>query len=112
MSDLAQRHRVPRAVVQSALGFHPEPAPLRSHQRRPRLLDPVHDLIDRMLRQEYADDGVRLSNRKILQRLADEAGFEAASLSTLRNYVCKRRPQIQAELTTDLQRADDHDPGR
>ncbi|MER5946249.1 hypothetical protein ABT127_09345 [Streptomyces sp. NPDC001904] len=94
VSDLAQRHRVSRAVVLAALGLPPEPAPTPPRERRPLLLDPVSDLIDDMLRREL-DSGVRLSNRQILERLASEADFEAASLSTVRNYVHRRRPEIR-----------------
>ncbi|WP_420037178.1 hypothetical protein ACN2WE_37580 [Streptomyces sp. cg28] len=94
VADLAQRHRVSRAVVLAALGLLPEPTPVR--EPRPLLLDPVTDLIDDMLRREL-ESGVRLSNRRILERLASEAGFDAASLSTLRNYVHRRRPEIRQD---------------
>ncbi|AJE38898.1 hypothetical protein [Streptomyces nodosus] len=64
-----------------------------------------------MLRQEAVGEGSRLTDRQVLQRLADEAGFEAVSLPTTHDYVCKRRPQIQAEPAWKLQRVDDHDLG-
>ncbi|MEU6841822.1 hypothetical protein ABZ930_08125 [Streptomyces sp. NPDC046716] len=103
LSGLAQRHRVSRAVVRAALDLTAEPTLPPAQRPRPLLLDPVSHLIDDMLRQEI-ESGARLSNQRILQRLASEAGFEAASLSTLRNYVHRRRPQLQAET-------DGHDAG-
>ncbi|MFB8271148.1 hypothetical protein ACFC96_31680 [Streptomyces sp. NPDC055955] len=109
VSDLVLKYRVSRNAVRGVLGLPPEPAQPRPSQRRPLLLDPVRGLIDDMLCQEHQDHGVRLSHRKILQRLEGEAGFEAVSLSTLRNYVRKRRPEIQAEQADVSQRMDGHE---
>ncbi|MFJ4716868.1 hypothetical protein [Streptomyces sp. NPDC088785] len=98
VSELAQRHRVSRKVVLEALGLEPEAPPAPAPPARPRLLDPVRDLIDDLLRRELEEAGQpRLTNTRIHEHLAQEAGFTAASVSTVRDYVRRRRPEIRSE---------------
>lgn len=94
---LAQRYRVSRNTVAKALSC---PVPLKRKVPPPRksVLEPVTGFIDAMLRADIdAPRKQRHTIDRICQRLAAEHDFEQASYSTVRDYVRKRRPQIQLE---------------
>jgi transposase len=94
---LAQRYKVSRNTVAKALA-HPVPAGRKKPPPRPSVLEPVRGFIDAMLRADIdAPKKQRHTIDRILQRLAAEHDFEHASYSTVRDYVRKRRPQIELE---------------
>ncbi|WP_353940190.1 hypothetical protein ABII15_00400 [Streptomyces sp. HUAS MG91] len=107
VSELAQRHRVSRRIVEEALGREPAPPPAR--HRAPRLMDPVAGFLDEILRREARGEEAAHSIRRILQRLADEAEFTAASHSTVRDHVRRRRQEIQAETAGNTSPRTSHD---
>ena len=94
---LAERHGVHRRTVRRALASAAPPA------RRPRVfaapkLDPAKPLIDAMLREDLtAHRKQQHTARRVLARLIDEHGLHALSYASVRDYVARRRPQIQAE---------------
>lgn len=94
---LAQKYRVSRNTVAKALRY---PVPLKRKKPPPResVLEPVKAFIDAMLREDLsAPKKQRHTIDRILQRLAAEHDFEHASYSTVRDYVRKRRPQVELE---------------
>jgi hypothetical protein len=91
---LAQRYRVSRKTVVKALS-HPVPPVRKPLPPRASVLEPVKGFIDGMLREDTrAPRKQRHTVNRILQRLAAERDFEQASYSTVRDYVRKRRPEI------------------
>jgi transposase len=94
---LAQRYKVSRNTVAKALA---SPVPSRRKKPPPRasVLEPVKGFIDAMLREDVkAPKKQKHTIDRILERLAGERDFEHASYSTVRNYVRRRRLQIELE---------------
>lgn len=94
---LAERHGVHRRTVRQALAAAAPPA------RKPRVfaapkLDPAKPLIDAMLREDLtAHRKQQHTARRVLARLVDEHEMSEVSYASVRDYVARRRPQIQAE---------------
>ncbi|GAA2692034.1 IS21 family transposase [Streptomyces lunalinharesii] len=62
------------------------------------MLEPVKDVIDAMLREDLrAPRKQKHTIDRILERLAGERDFEQTSYSTVRDYVRKRRPEVELE---------------
>jgi hypothetical protein len=89
---LAQRYRVSRKTVVKALS-HPVPPVRKPPPPRVSVLKPVEGLHRRDAVGGHSRKQRHTINR-ILQRLATERDFEQASYSTVRDYVRKRRPEI------------------
>lgn len=94
---LAGKYRVHRRTVREAL----EAAVPRERKKPPRrrsVLEPAHGWIDAMLREDLtAPRKQRHTIVRIHQRLVAEHGFTSAGVTTVRDYVRGRRPQIVAE---------------
>jgi len=111
--ELARRHGVGRPTVRQALE-HAEPPP-----RKPRVwtaprLDRFKPVIDDMLRQDLdAPRKQRHTARRIFARLADEHHATDLSYSTVRNYVRRRRSEIEivAGRVPDAFIPQEHAPG-
>ncbi|MEU7168295.1 IS21 family transposase [Streptomyces morookaense] len=94
---LAVKYGVHRRTVRQAL-TSAVPPPRKPGLRKFRLLDPAREWIDAMLREDLAAPRKQKHTvDRIHKRLAVEYDFDAASYSTLRNYVRTRRPEIVAE---------------
>lgn len=94
---LAQRYRVSRNTVAKAL-VSPVPARRKKPPPRVSVLEPVKGFIDAMLREDLAAPRKQKHTiDRIVQRLAAERDFERASYSTVRDYVRRRRPQVELE---------------
>jgi transposase len=73
------------------------PPPRKPLPSRPSVLDAAASCIDEMLRADLAASRKqRHTIRRIHQRLAVEYGFTTAGYTTVRDYVNRRRPQIDA----------------
>ena len=95
--ELARRHGVGRPTVRLALG-QAEPPERKPRVRTAPRLETFKPVIDAMLRQDLeAPRKQRHTARRIFARLADEHGATELSYSTVRDYVRKRRPEIDAE---------------
>lgn len=95
--ELARRHGVGRPTVRLALGQAEPPARKPRVRTAPRL-ETFKPVIDAMLQQDLeAPRKQRHTARRIFARLADEHGARELSYSTVRDYVRKRRPEIDAE---------------
>ena len=96
---LAERHGVHRRTVRQALASAAPPA------RKPRVLaapklDPAKPLIDAMPREDLTSHCKQQHTaRRVLARLVDEHAVEDVSYASVRDYVARRRPQIQAETS-------------
>jgi len=111
---LAERHGVHRRTVRQALAAATPPA------RKPRVfaapkLDPAKPLIDVMLREDLtAHRKQQHTARRVLARLVDEHAVDDVSYASVRDYVARRRPQIQAEAGRTTEQAfvpQTHAPG-
>ena len=95
---LAERHGVHRRTVRQALAAAAPPP------RKPRVfaapkLDPAKPLIDAMLREDLtAHRKQQHTARRVLARLVDEHSMDEVSYASVRDYVARRRPEIQAEV--------------
>jgi transposase len=97
VNALAKRYSVHRRTVRDALA---SAAPRERKKPPPRrsALEPAHGWIDAMLLADVsAPRKQKHTNVRIYQRLINEHDFHEVSLSTVRDYVAKRRPQIIAE---------------
>lgn len=95
--ELARRHGVGRPTVRQALEQAEPPARKPRVRTAPRL-ETFKPVIDAMLQQDLeAPRKQRHTARRIFARLADEHGAKELSYSTVRDYVRKRRPKIDAE---------------
>ena len=95
--ELARRYGVGRPTVRQALAQAEPPARKLRVRSAPRL-DVFKAAIDEMLRQDL--DGPRKQRhtaRRIFARLAEEHGATQLSYSTVRDYVRRRRPEINIE---------------
>ena len=111
---LAERHGVHRRTVRQALAAAAPPA------RRPRVfaapkLDPAKPTIDAMLREDLtAHRKQQHTARRVLARLVDEHAMSEVSYASVRDYVSRRRPEIQAEAGRTTEHAfvpQTHAPG-
>ncbi len=102
---LAERHGVHRRTVRQALAAAAPPV------RKPRVfaapkLDPAKPLIDAMLREDLtAHRKQQHTARRVLARLGDEHQMGEVSYASVRDYVARRRPQIQAEAGRTTEQA-------
>lgn len=95
--ELAKRHGVGRPTVRLALRQAEPPARKPRVRMAPRL-EMFKHVIDGMLRQDL--EGPRKQRhtaRRVFARLGDEHEATELSYSTVRDYVRKRRPEIDAE---------------
>ncbi|SEO17952.1 IS21 family transposase [Cryobacterium luteum] len=96
--ELARRHGVGRPTVRQAL-LQAEPPPRKPRVRSAPRLDAFKRVIDEMLRLDTeAPRKQKHTARRIFARLADEHGATDLSYSTVRNYVRRRRPEIDAAV--------------
>lgn len=95
--ELARRHGVGRPTVRQALA-QAEPPPCRPRVRMAPRLDGFKSVIDAMLRQDLESPRKhRHTARRIFARLAEEHGATELSYPTVRDYVRRRRPEINIE---------------
>ena len=111
---LAERHGVHRRTVRAALASA-VPPPRKTPVRVAPKLEVAKPLIDAMLREDL---GVwhkqQHTARRVLARLVDEHGMTTLTYSGVRDYVARRRPEIQAEAGKTVERAfvpQTHEPG-
>ena len=111
---LAERHGVHRRTVRQALAAA-APPPRKARVFAAPKLDPAKPLIDAMLREDLtAHRKQQHTARRILARLVDEHAVADVSYASVRDYVARRRPQIQAEagrLTEQAFVPQTHAPG-
>jgi transposase len=94
---LADRYQVHRRTVREALA-NAMPKERKKPPPRRSVLEPVHGLIDQMLREDLtAPRKQKHTTIRIYQRLVSEHGFTAAGRTVVYNYVARRRPEIIAE---------------
>ena len=95
---LSRRHGVSRETIRAALADavpRAQKVPIRSSPR----LDAFKSAIDEMLTADVtAPRKQRHTARRVLARLAEEHGASQLSYSTVRDYVARRRPEIDAEV--------------
>jgi hypothetical protein len=95
--ELARRHGVGRPTVRQAL-LRAEPPARKLRVRTAPRLDGFKPAIDEMLRQDLdAARKQRHTARRVFARLADEQDATELSYSTVRDYVRRRRPEIDIE---------------
>lgn len=95
--ELARRHGVGRPTVRQAL-LQAEPPARKPRVRTAPRLDAFKAAIDDMLRQDLdAPRKQRHTARRVFARLADEHDATELSYSTVRDYVRRRRPEIDIE---------------
>lgn len=94
---LATKYGVHRRKVREALSSA-WPAPRKQMAPRGSLLDPFKPAIDAILRADLdAPRKQRHTAKRIFDRLVKEHEMEAASYSTVAEYIAVRRPQIRIE---------------
>lgn len=94
--ELARRHGVGQPTVRQAL-LQAEPPPRKPRVRSAPRLDAFKNAIDEMLRLDTeAPRKQKHTARRVFARLADEHGATDLSYSTVRNYIRRRRPEIDA----------------
>ena len=109
--ELMKRHHVTRTTVLKALAAAQPPPRRRPQRSRPRVLEPVAQFVDEMLRQDLtAPRKQKHTVERICQRLAREHGFAGASYSAVRDYVAKRRKEIRAEVRDRAKHLDGNVP--
>ncbi|ARC58649.1 hypothetical protein AS850_16285 [Frondihabitans sp. 762G35] len=95
--ELARRHGVARPTVRQALA-QAEPAARQPRVRTAPRLAVFKSAIDEMLHQDLdAPRKQRHTARRVFARLAEEHGATELSYSTVRDYVRRRRPEIDLE---------------
>src|ERR1019366_3372870 len=94
--EISRRHGVSRETVRTALA-QGSPAPRKIPVRVAGRLESFKSAIDAMLLEDTtAPRKQRHTARRVLARLADEHGATELSYSTVRDYVRRRRPEIDA----------------
>ena len=93
--ELARRHGVGRPTVRQAL-LQAEPPPRKPRVRTAPRLDAFKAAIDEMLRQDL-NAPRKQRHTALFARLADEHDATELSYSTVRDYVRRRRPEIDIE---------------
>lgn len=95
--ELARRHGVGRPTVRQALAQAELPARKPRVRTAPRL-EAFKAAIDEMLRQDLdAPRKQRHTARRVFARLSEEHDATELSYSTVRDYVRRRRPEIDVE---------------
>jgi transposase len=95
---LARRYGVGRRTVRQALASAVPPPRREPVTPRQPVLGPAAAWVDEMLRADLsAPRKQRHTIVRVHRRLREEHGFDAASYSTVRNYVNRRRPEIAEE---------------
>ena len=111
---LAERHGVHRRTVRQALAAA-APPPRRVRVFSAPKLDPAKPLIDAMLREDLtAHRKQQHTARRVLARLVDEHQMNQVSYASVRDYVARRRREIQAEAGRTTEQAfvpQTHAPG-
>lgn len=111
---LADRHGVHRRTVRAALASA-VPAPRKVPVRVAPKLEAAKPLIDAMLEQDLtAWRKQQHTARRVLARLVDEHGMTELTYSAVRDYVAKRRPEVQAAAGKTTEKAfvpQTHEPG-
>lgn len=108
---LAKRHGVARATVRQALA-QAEPSPRKTPVRVAHRLAPFKAAIDAMLVEDLTGPRKQQHTaRRVLARLVDEHGAEDLSYSTVRDYVRKRRPEIDGDRRREVFVPQQHAPG-
>jgi len=111
---LADRHGVHRWTVRAALASA-LPAPRKVPVRVAPKLEAAKPLIDAMLEQDLtAWRKQQHTARRVLARLVDEHGMTELTYSAVRDYVAKRRPEVQAAAGKTVEKAfvpQTHEPG-
>lgn len=101
--ELARKYGVGRDTVRLALRSASPPVRKTPARTAPRL-DPFKSAIDEMLTEDLsAPRKQRHTARRVLARLAEEHGASDLSYSTVRDYVRKRRPTIDASVDRHLE---------
>jgi transposase len=96
--ELARRYGVHRRTVRQALDAAVPPERVKPVVGRRSVLGPATVWIDEMLRADVsAPRKQRHTIVRIFERLREEHGFDEVAYTTVRNYVNRRRPQINAE---------------
>ncbi|ODA90860.1 transposase [Leifsonia xyli subsp. xyli] len=92
--ELSRRHGVSRETVRTALS-QAEPSPRKVPVRVASRLESFKAAIDSMLLEDTTSPKKqRHTARRVLARLAEEDGAVELSYSTVRDYVRRRRPEI------------------
>jgi len=103
--------RTVRAALASAV-----PAPRKVPVRVAPKLEAAKSLIDAMLVEDLtAWPKQQHTARRVLARLVDEYGMAELTYSAVRDYVAKRRPEVQAAAGKSAEKAfvpQTHEPGR
>ncbi len=111
---LAERHGVHRRTVRAALESAMTAARKVPVRVAPKL-EPAKPLIDAMLVEDLtAWRKQQHTARRVLARLVDEHGMTELTYSAVRDYVAKRRPEIQAAAGKTAEKAfvpQTHEPG-
>lgn len=101
--ELARRHGVGRPTVRLALSQAEPPAPRKRVRAAPRL-DAFKPAIDAMLLEDTtAPRKQRHTARRVFARLVEEQNATELSYSTVRDYVRRRRPEINVEAGRRLE---------
>lgn len=101
--ELARRHGVGRPTVRLALSQAEPPAPKKRVRAAPRL-DTFKPAIDAMLLEDTtAPRKQRHTARRVFARLIEEHDASELSYSTVRDYVRRRRPEIDVEAGRRLE---------
>lgn len=104
---LQKRHRVSFRTVREAL-CSALPPPRKTPPPRASVLNPATGWIDQMLLADLdAPRKQRHTIRRVFERLACEHGFTAASYTTVRTYVNRRRGELVAERRGDARMISD-----
>lgn len=94
--ELARRHGVGRPTVRMALA-QAEPPPPKIRVRSAPRLDAFKPVIDAMLVEDTtAPRKQHHTARRVFARLIEEHGASELSYSTVRDYIRRRRPEINA----------------
>lgn len=108
---LAKRHGVARATVRQALS-QAEPPPRKTPVRVATRLAPFKAAIDAMLVEDLAAPRKQQHTaRRVLARLVDEHGAAELSYSTVRDYVRRRRPELDVDRRREVFVPQEHAPG-
>jgi len=110
-SGIGVHRRTVRAALASAV-----PAPRKVPVRVAPKLEAAKSLIDAMLVEDLtAWRKQQHTARRVLARLVDEYGMAELTYSAVRDYVAKRRPEVQAAAGKSAKKAfvpQTHEPGR
>ncbi|WP_171171843.1 transposase [Streptomyces sp. I05A-00742] len=109
---LARRYGVQRALVREVVNHLP--LPRKPPRPRPSVLDPYKETIDALLRADrQSPPEQQLTARALFEHLVAEDGMTGVSIKSVRDYVVRRRYEIEAEAPgfVSLGSARDHRAG-